>query len=170
MYEALISRKSVLFRCVKAEPRGGVVAIITKDAAEMLDNCRLVVDVGRAACTAPADKERLEDIPDKSAVNRAVSAAIVAGKVAIDSGVAEVDAYECRECEALRALPLDLVPNAVKVAASGGYVGALAELLARLPDGADLGNSAFFSARGGHAEALALLRDGGANLDCFNPV
>lgn len=69
-----------------------------------------------------------------------------------------------------RALPQDRVVAAVEAAASGGYVRALAELLARLPDGEEIGYAAWISAFGGHTEALMLLRDGGADLSYNNVI
>lgn len=174
LYAAISSNKPIIFRCAKAEPIGDIVTVNTEEGAQMLENCHLLVDVDRAECAVRADKVReLKAIIDRAALNRAVSAATLAGGFAIASGIAEVDAYACGECEPLRALPQDRIVNAIKAAASGGHLGALVELLARLPDGEyseELSHACFGAATTGHTEALVLLRDGGALFNYENEV
>lgn len=173
LYAALIARKPIIFRCVKAIVEGNAVRVSVNGATNMLMNCAELVDVDRAECAVKADKDReLSAIPDKTKMNADVAAALISGTVAIDKDGTEVDAYVCGEREALRALPSERVEAAIAAAASVGHIEALSELLARWPIGVTddkfLGYAAWIASYNGQIEALLLLKDCGADVTHLN--
>ena len=61
-------------------------------------------------------------------VNRAVTAAMIAGSIAVSANVSEVDAFNCGEPGLLRALAAERLPEAFMVACAAGQLAVLLEL------------------------------------------
>ena len=111
--------------------RGRVGVVRGDEAHRFLSNCRLLVDVERAQCAVPADKEReLATIGPANfkEINRVVGSAVSAGSTVVEMHVSEVDAFNCGEPGPLQVLAKARVWRAFKVACSAGQLAVLKEL------------------------------------------
>ena len=115
MAAVLGMEKPLVFACGKVVVGGGgggatatrVTVEHGNGAIHMLANCYFLVDVEAAQCAVPADRTReLAAIGEANfgQFNRTVAAALAAGATAVETEVAEVDAFNCGEPGALRAL------------------------------------------------------------------
>ena len=166
-----------IYRGVRvSEVSGDVVIISSEGALNMLDNFALMVLVEKCQVAVPADKIRElgaigeENLPR---LNKEVRSSLGAGASAVNQAVSEVDAYACRETEALRSLSGDRAMQAFIAAASAGQLEAMFELAAlqlNLTDFSSLEwNPLVLASANGHVETVKALASGGAEVNQTNP-
>jgi hypothetical protein len=136
LYAGLEAGVPIVFRCCNTrfhpKNKGSVTVASGEAAVNMLWNFSHMMDASKAECAEPEDRKREMGIIGEAnlpKLNKAVTAALVAGGQATVVNVVEVDAFICGEPEALRRLPSGRLRGALVAAASAGQLSAVQELL-----------------------------------------